>query len=485
MNKNNQSFPKNFLWGGATAANQLEGAWQQDGKGVSIADLMVAGSHNQPREITLTIDESKYYPSHEAIDHYNRYQEDIKLFSEMGFNIYRLSIAWSRIFPNGNDQKPNEEGLVFYDKLFAELKKYNIEPLVTIYHNELPANLIKEGGWANRKCIDYYLNLCNVLFDRYKDTVKYWITFNEINALTVPLGNWNHAGILNEGTKYFQDQKDNPTLRFQALHNQMVASAYAVEKGRKINPNFSFGSMICHITVYPLTCNPDDMLLAQREDQFRNCFCGDVMHKGSYPYYAKKYFEDHEIELDITEEDIEILKVGLCDFYSFSYYMSICKSSDPDSEKTDGNIMGGEKNPYLETSDWGWQIDPKGLRWTLHHVYDRYNVPIMITENGLGAADTLVDNQIHDEYRIAYFREHIRQMKLAIDEGVDLIGFTPWGCIDLVSCSTGEMEKRYGFIYVDKDNNGEGTLKRMKKDSFYWYQNIIKTNGKSVWLNEE
>lgn len=311
MRKEGKGFPKEFFWGGATAANQLEGAWNVDGKGPSISDLMSAGSHDNPRKITPELDPKEYYPSHEAIDHYYRYKEDIALFAEMGFKMYRLSIAWTRIFPNGDDKEPNEAGLKFYDDVFAELKKYNIEPLVTIYHNELPANLIKRNhGWASRECIDDYLRLCEVLFNRYKDVVKYWITFNEVNALTVPLGNWNHGGIIHPGTVYFEKQIDVPQLRFQALHNQLVASAIAVKRGREINPKFHFGSMICHITVYPLTCNPNDMLLAQKEDQFRNCFCGDVMHKGYYPYYAKKYFEDNDIELDIINEDIENLKEG-------------------------------------------------------------------------------------------------------------------------------------------------------------------------------
>ena len=476
-----KKFPKNFYWGGATAANQLEGAWNLDGKGPSIADYMTAGDHQNPRKISRELDENVYYPNHEAIDHYHYYKEDIKLFAEMGFKMYRMSIAWTRILPNGCDAKPNQKGLGFYDKIFAELKKYNIEPLVTIYHNDLPYHLVNRNhGWASRECIADYMHLCKILFSRYKNIVKYWIPFNEINALTVPLGNWNHGGIIHKDTIYFEQQQDEPSLRFQALHNQLVANAMAVKLGKEINPDFQFGSMICHITVYPSTCHPDDMLLAQKEDQFRNCFCGDVLHKGYYPYYAKKYFEDNAITLDVNDTDLKILTEGLCDFYSFSYYMTICKSANPKATQTSGNIMGGAKNPYLETSDWGWQIDPKGLRWTLNHVYDRYNVPIMITENGLGAKDSLEEGKIHDEYRISYIREHILQMKEAINDGVNLIGYMPWGCIDLVSCSTGEMEKRYGFIYVDKNNKGEGLLSRIRKDSFYWYQQVIATNAEKV-----
>ena len=427
----NKQFPPHFFWGGATAANQCEGAWNADGKGVSISDVMTNGTHLEPRRITPVIDEdSYYYPSHEAVDFYHHYKEDIALCAEMGFNIFRMSINWTRIFPNGDETEPNEKGLEFYDKVFAELKKYKIEPLVTIYHNENPFALThKCNGWASRECIEYYLRFCEVLFHRYKDVVKYWIPFNEINCLTT-------------------------------------------------KPQFHFGTMICHITVYPLTPHPDDVILTQQEDMMRNCFSADVQVKGIYPYYIKSYFEKNNIHFEITEQDLKDIAEGCVDFYSFSYYMSNCISSDANSAKVSGNVMGGAKNPYLKATDWNWQIDPKGLRYTLNHVYDRYGVPIMITENGLGAKDVLeADGSVHDDYRIQYIKEHIEQMKEAIGDGVDLIGYTPWASIDLVSVSTGEMEKRYGFIYVDKDNQGNGTLKRYKKDSFYWYQKVIQSNG--------
>lgn len=477
-----KSFPKNFLWGAASAANQCEGAWNTEGKGISISDVMTSGTHKEPRRITPVIDETKYYyPSHEAVDFYHHYKEDIALCAEMGFNVFRMSINWTRIFPNGNETEPNENGLKFYDDVFAELKKYNIEPLVTIYHNENPFQLTEEcNGWADRRCIDYYMNFCEVLFNRYKDVVKYWIPFNEINCLTTKLGNWNHAGILNEGTEYFTEQVDDPSKRFAALHHQFVASGRAVKLGKSINPDFQFGTMICHITVYPLTPNPDDILMTQQEDLMRNCFSGDVQVKGIYPYYIKRYFERNNIVFDITEQDLVDIKEGTVDFYSFSYYMSNCITAQKDAAQVSGNVMGGAKNPYLKATEWDWQIDPKGLRYTLNHIYDRYQVPIMVTENGLGARDTFVNGEIHDDYRIEYLRQHIEQMRLAIDDGVDLIGYTPWSTMDLVSVSTGEMEKRYGFIYVDKDNSGNGTMKRYKKDSFYWYKKVIETNGEEL-----
>ena len=472
-------FPENFLWGAATAANQVEGAWNLNGKGANLADAMVAGSHKNPRRITLDINEDKYYyPSHKAVEGYSHYKEDIKLFSELGLKVYRMSISWARIYPMGDEETPNEEGLNYYTEVFKELKKYNIQPLVTIFHNEMPLNLVKIGGWSNRKLIDYYVKFATTIMERYKDYVKYWIPVNEINDLTTGVGNWNHGGILNEGTEYFQDQKDDPNKRYQALHNQFVASAKTVLLGKQINPDFRFGTMICHITVYPLTPNPEDILLTQQEDQLRNRFSADVQIKGRYPYYMKKYFRDNNIVFECTDEDIEYIKNGPCDFYTFSYYMSNCITTNKDAAQVSGNIMGGAKNPYLKATEWDWQIDPVGLRYTLNHIYDRYNVPIMITENGLGARDVLTDdNQIHDDYRIEYYREHIKQMALAIDDGVELVGYTPWTAIDVISCSTGEMSKRYGFIYVDADDCGNGSYNRYKKDSFYWYQRCIKSNG--------
>ena len=475
-------FPQDFLWGAASAANQCEGAWNVEGKGVSISDVMTSGTHKSPRRITPTIDESKYfYPSHEAVDFYHRYKEDIALCAEMGFKIFRMSINWTRIFPQGNETVPNEAGLAFYDKVFAELKKYNIEPLVTIYHNENPFYLTGLcNGWQDRRCIDYYMNFCQVLFERYKDVVKYWIPFNEINCLTTKLGNWNHAGILHPGTEFFTDQVDEPSARFAALHHQFVASARAVKLGKSINPNFRFGTMICHITVYPLTCDPEDILLTQQEDMLRNCFSGDVQVKGIYPYYIRRYFERNGISFEITQQDLQDIKEGTVDFYSFSYYMSNCITGQKNTAQVSGNVMGGAKNPYLKATEWDWQIDPKGLRYTLNRVYDRYQVPIMVTENGLGARDVVEDGKIHDDYRIDYLRQHIEQMRLAIDDGVDLIGYTPWSTMDLLSVSTGEMAKRYGFIYVDRDDAGNGTQNRLKKDSFYWYQKVISSNGENL-----
>jgi 6-phospho-beta-glucosidase len=480
MNNNTYGFPEGFLWGGATAANQFEGGYKEGGKGLSTADVMTGGTHTIPRRITPEIDKEIHYPSHEAIDFYHRYKEDIKLFAEMGFKTFRMSIAWTRIFPNGDDAQPNEEGLKFYDNVFAELEKYNIEPLVTISHYEAPFNLAKKyNGWSDRRVIDFYVKYCETIFNRYKDVVKYWLTFNEINCLTLPFGTFLAGAIMPQGNGEITDASlDNAQIRFQALHHQFIASAKAVKLGHEINKDFKIGCMIAYMTNYPLTCNPEDIILAQQKDNLSNFLCSDVQVRGAYPGFAKRYFKENNINIIMEEDDEKILKEGCVDFYTFSYYMSFCVSADPNQEKVEGNIALGLKNPYLKASDWGWQIDPKGLRWTLNNIYNRYQIPLMVVENGLGANDIVEeDGSINDDYRIDYLREHIKEMREAVADGVNLIGYTPWGCIDLVSASTGEMKKRYGFIYVDKDNEGKGTLDRSRKKSFYWYKKVIETNG--------
>ncbi|ADL50783.1 glycoside hydrolase family 1 protein [Clostridium cellulovorans] len=478
-------FPERFLWGGATAANQFEGGWNKGGKGPSTADMMTGGTHTTARRITPVLEEETYYPSHEAVDFYGHYKEDIKLLGEMGFKVFRMSINWSRIFPKGYELEPNEEGLKFYDDVFDELRKYNIEPLVTISHYETPYGLTeKYNGWASREVIDCYVRYCETIFKRYKDKVKYWLTFNEINCLTMALGAFMSGGILvngKENSELSMNVKDNPQLRFQALHHQFIASAKAVKLGHQINSDFKIGCMIAYMTTYPNTCNPDDILLAQQKDQISNMLCGDVQVRGYYPKYATRFFEEKGIRIIMKQGDEEILKEGCVDFYSFSYYMSAVASADPNLEQVGGNLLGGVKNPYLKASDWGWQIDPKGLRYTLNHIYDRYQIPLMVVENGLGAVDVVeADGSINDQYRIDYLRDHILQMEEAVKDGVELIGYTMWGCIDLVSAGTGEMKKRYGFIYVDKDNEGNGTLERAKKKSFYWYKKVIETNGEDL-----
>lgn len=482
------SFPKKFMWGGAIAANQCEGAYRTDGKGLSTADMITGGSVNKPRMFTPTIIEDTYYPSHTAIDFYNNFKEDIALFGEMGFKVLRISINWTRIFPNGDDIEPNEKGLKFYDEVFDECHKYGIEPLVTLCHYEIPWNIVtKYKGFYSRKTIDLFVRYATTCFERYKDKVKYWITFNEINCGVMPTGGLSGLGLIqNEDLNRnepcsVEDLIDVPQERYEALHNQFVASAIAVKEGHRINPNFIIGCMICHITWYPHTCNPKDILACQEKDHIFNDFCGDVMVRGEYPNYIFPYFEKNNIDYSfITDEDKKIIKEGKVDMYTFSYYMTNCVTVDPNVEKVGGNLIGGAKNPYLKLSDWGWQIDPDGLHYTLNLLHDRYpHIPLMVVENGFGAVDKVEeDGSIHDKYRIDYLREHIKAMREAIDEGVPLIGYTTWGPIDIVSAGTGEMYKRYGFIYVNRHDDGTGNFSRRCKDSFYWYKKVIESNGK-------
>ena len=484
-------FPKDFLWGGATAANQFEGAWNVDGKGVSTSDCCTRGSLTSVRHVTYQTEdgqvESKImfgldapkgakfgafdgydYPSHEGIDFYHHYKEDIALFAEMGFKTFRMSINWTRIFPNGDDEQPNEKGLQFYEDVFKELKKYGIEPLVTLSHYETPIALTnKWNAWADRRTIDCFVRYAKTCFERYNGLVKYWLTFNEINCIS--FGGFMAAGVASR----------DPLMIANATRNQLLASALAVQEAHKVNPDMMVGNMIGYGASYPYTCNPEDVL-KQRKAQYNVDFYSDVQARGYYPNYKLKEYERANLDFELTKEDQEILANGTVDFITFSYYMSNCVSADPEVlANQKGNMLMGVKNPYLTESEWGWQIDPVGLRISLNDFYTKYRKPLMVVENGLGARDIVTeDGQIHDDYRIDYLRAHIEQMDKAINEdGVDLIGYTPWGCIDLVSASTGEMAKRYGFIYVDLQDDGTGDGKRMKKDSFYWYKKVIASNG--------
>ena len=476
------TFRKDFLWGGATAANQYEGAWNLDGKGPSVSDMCTNGSHTTPKRITPVFEEGTLYPSREATDFYHHYKEDIALFAEMGFKTFRMSINWTRIFPTGMEDEPNEKGLEFYDKVFDECHRYGIEPLVTISHYELPYALVEKcNGWEGRECIGYYVHYCETIFERYQNKVKYWLTFNEINAGTMPMGAVLSLGTIKGYSGPVTKVPDRPQERFQALHHQLVASAKVVKLAHDKYPQFKMGNMSIMATSYAYTCNPDDIIANQKNMQINNWYCADVQVRGAYPYFAKRYWKENGIDIKMEPDDEKTLREGTVDFFTFSYYMTSCISTDPANQPVDGNIIAGTKNPYLESSDWGWQIDPKGLRYTLNEVYSRYQIPVMVVENGLGAYDKKeADGSINDDYRIDYLRKHIEQMKEAVEDGVDLMGYTPWGCIDLVSASTGEMAKRYGFIYVEKYDDGTGDLSRKKKKSFDWYKKVISTNGEDL-----
>ncbi|MFR0586024.1 6-phospho-beta-glucosidase [Lactobacillus porci] len=470
----NKTFKDGFLWGGAVAAHQLEGAYQEGGKGLSIADLMTLGSRDQDRELTDVIEADKYYPNHVGNDFYHHYKEDIKLMAEMGFKAFRTSIAWSRIFPNGDDAAPNEAGLAFYDDLFDELLKYGIQPVITLSHFEMPLNLVKKyGGWSNRKLIAFFTHFAYVCFERYHDKVKYWMTFNEINNQT------NYESDIsvyeNSGIK-FKAGDDKQKLMYQAAHYELVASAQAVQIAHAIDPSLKVGCMLAFCPIYPASSKPEDILFAQRAMDTRLYF-GDVHVNGAYPNWLTAYFAEKGYDLDITDQDLEILKNGTVDYVAFSYYMSFTAKYNGHWDYREFSDL--VDNPYIKRNDWGWAIDPVGLRYALNWMTTRWHKPLFIVENGLGAYDQLTDDRkVHDDYRITYLRDHLLQMKKAvIDDGVDLIGYLPWGCIDLVSASTGEMKKRYGFIYVDEDDYGHGSFKRYPKDSFYWYKKVIASNG--------
>ncbi len=491
MEKTKRCFPEGFLWGGATAANQVEGGWKEGGKGLSVSDCARAHldkdvtnykAHNSVTskdiEEALATDDEVNYPKRHGADFYHHYKEDIRMFAEMGFKVYRMSIAWSRIFPNADDPEPNEEGLQFYDNVFDELRKYGIEPLVTMSHYEPPLNLLLNyQGWYSRETIGFFTRFVETICRRYKDKVKYWLTFNEVDSM---IRHPYTTGALIEDR--FPGMNFEEVI-FQAMHHQFVASALATKICHEIIPGSMVGCMLTKLTYYPYTCRPEDVLEAQQ--MMRSTYCySDTQVFGEYPAYLLSRFKNHGIHIHKEIGDDEIMKAYPVDFVSFSYYHSSCSAKDTsDLNLTAGNTINAIKNPYLKASDWGWQIDPTGLRISMVDLYDRYRKPLFIVENGLGAVDKVEeDGSIHDPYRIAYFKEHMKAILDAIEEdGVECLGYTSWGCIDIVSESTKQMSKRYGFIYVDCDDYGNGTYKRSKKDSFDWYKKVIETNGASLF----
>jgi len=482
------TFPNNFLWGGAIAANQAEGAWNVDGRGMSVADVASFRSDlslddyeghvaisSEVVQKAMDDPTDEYYPKRRGIDFYHRYKEDLALFAEMGFKALRVSIAWSRIFPTGEEQEPNEKGLAFYDSLFKEMKKHHIEPIVTLSHYEMPLALsVKYNGWVERKVIDDFVRFCNVCFHRYKEYVKYWLTFNEIDSIN--RHPFTTAGIIPDRCPQGKEEEQV----YQALHHQFVASALVTKDCHEIIPGSQVGCMLTKLTTYPNTCKPEDVEITLKKN-LQNYFYADVQVFGEYPRLTLKKLEKKGIRIRMEEGDLEILKENTVDYLSFSYYMSLTESAAEGLERAAGNTVTGVKNPYLPATDWGWQIDPVGLKISLLELYDRYRLPLIIVENGMGAKDVVEsDGSIHDDYRIDYFREHFRQMKEAVEEGVELFGYTSWGTSDIISAGTSQMSKRYGFIYVDQDDEGNGTLERKRKDSFYWYKKVIESNGEDL-----
>ncbi len=485
-------FPEGFLWGGAVAANQWEGGWNLGGRGPAMTDVTTGGSVKERRKITYiaadgthgtlnrheplpggahyAVLDEYHYPNHEAVDGYHHYKEDIALFGEMGFKQFRMSISWSRLFPTGLEKEPLKEGVEFYRDMFEEMHKNGIEPLVTIWHFDTPLYLEEHcGGWLNRETIDHFVRFATACFTEFKGLVHNWLTFNEINN-TMPDPVFRAGATDEEFAECCQH-----------LHYQFVASAKAVQIGHAIDPSNMIGCMICGICYYPATCDPADIIENRHRWEEKIFYCGDVQCKGYYPTFAKRIWKEHNVKLDITDEDLDDLARGTVDMYTFSYYMSQNVTTHKDVKIVGGNMSAGAKNPYLEYSDWGWSTDPSGLDYYLEMIYDRYELPIMVVENGLGAYDTVEeDGSIHDPFRIDYYRKHIKAMDKALENGVDLIGYTTWGCIDVVSAGTGEMRKRYGFIYVDMDDEGKGSMARSRKDSFYWYKKVIASNGEDL-----
>ncbi|MCU5774098.1 6-phospho-beta-glucosidase [Erwiniaceae bacterium BAC15a-03b] len=477
-----QQLPQDFLWGGAVAAHQVEGGWDQGGKGVSICDVLSGGAHGVDRVITDGVLPGYSYPNHQAVDFYSHYKQDIALFAEMGFKCFRTSIAWTRIFPDGDEQQPNEAGLQFYDDLFDELLKYNIQPVITLSHFEMPHHLVKEyGGWLNRKVVDFFVHYSEVVMKRYQAKVKYWMTFNEINNQRnwqYPLFGYCCSGVI------FNQQPNPEQAMYQTLHHQFVASAKVVKLGHQINPQFKIGCMLALVPLYPWSCHPDDVMFAQEAMRERHLF-GDVQLRGYYPSYILSEWARKGYQIEMEAEDQQTLREGSADYLGFSYYMSNAVQAAAKESTSDDAIAGFKgsvKNPHVQASEWGWQIDPVGLRYTLNAFYERYQKPMFIVENGFGAVDRVEANgEINDDYRIAYLQAHIAQMKKAvIEDGVDLMGYTPWGCIDCVSFTTGQYSKRYGFIYVDKHDDGSGSLARSRKKSFAWYKAVIASNGGNI-----
>ena len=488
------SFPKNFLWGGDISATQAEGGWNEGGKSPVEPDYYIGGDKNTmryayyktedgqigkvmqysgqlPEGAKYIFKEDEIYPNHFAADFYHHYQGDIALLGEMGFKALNLTISWARILPQGIKGGVNQEGVEFYRNVFLELKKYNIEPIVTMYKYDMPAFYVEEmGGWSNRQLIDEYVEFCKVCMTEYQGLVKYWITFNELNVLKVMLK-------INPFVT-----KDGYQRVYEELHHQMVAAAKVVKIGHSISSEYRIGCMIAGMFSYPFTCDPKDQIENQKVKQDNFYLFADTMMRGAYPSYAKRVMKEDGVTLNVSDEDKQTLLEGKADFFAYSYYCSSCVTTHKDeSQNGKGNLSAGLKNPYLEVSKWGWAIDPDGLKFSLHELYDRYQKPLLIVENGFGAIDKLEDDgTIHDPYRIEYHKAHIEKMKEAVEEGVDLFGYTMWSCIDLVSFSSGEMRKRYGFIYVDIDDEGKGTFKRYKKDSFYYYQKVCQSNGEEI-----
>ncbi len=483
MKKVPTGFPENFMWGGAVAACQIEGAYDVDGRGLSTSDIHAFDKHLDRAHIkkegggTLAAikaameDKESYFPKRHGIDFYHTYKEDLALMKEMGFRAFRTSISWSRIFPNGDEETPNEKGVEFYDRLIDEIKKDGMEPIITMSHYDIPLHLVTEyGGFANRKMIDFFVRYAEVLLKRYKGKVKYWIVCNQVNL--VPTVQFGSLGIYDDQAAPEKMEE----LMYQAVHNQFIAGAKVVALAKEIDPDAVMGTMVADGTAYPASCKPADVVMTMKKNRMQYFFT-DVQLRGEYPVFALRYFKDHDICIRMEDGDEELLKKNTMEFLAISYYYS----GIVDAEKNTMKPFDTCQNPYLDPTPWEWRADPLGFYNCLSQYWDRYEKPLMIAENGFGALDKVEeDGSIHDDYRIDYLRKHIAQLKECVKDGVEILAYLSWGPIDLVSSSSAEMSKRYGYIHVDLDDLGQGSGKRRKKDSFYWYQRVIETNGEEL-----
>lgn len=468
-----------ILWGGATSASQYEGGFT-DGKGLDTQDCRAylprtSNATTETRLLTQRqIEEAKkkdspyYYPFRVGTKGYEYGSADIELLKELDLDIYRLSISWSRLFPTGEEVEPNPAGVSYYDKVLNKLHNAGIKIFITIDHYAIPLNLVeKYGGWTSIKTVAAYMRFSSFLLHKWGAIVDYWLPINEINAGYFSPFN-GVALVKPENDEY------NYSDIFLSLHHQFIASAKTIKLGKELKVKGKFCAMISCFCYYPLTPKPEDNLELVENEEINQWYCMDVLAKGYYPYYAKPFFDKHNINFEISAADKELLRNNTCDVVTFSYYDSCICTADENKNQTAGNLVVTTKNPYLKATEWGWQIDPMGLRTTLHKIYDRYNKPVMISENGLGAKDVLTsDHKVHDQYRIDYFKAHFDQIIKAKEENVDVIAYIAWGIIDIVSAGSCEMDKRYGVVYVDADNKGQGTFKRYKKDSFEWYKHFI------------
>jgi 6-phospho-beta-glucosidase len=480
------TFPKDFLWGGAIAANQAEGAWREDGKGISVADvnrlkeeLPLEKRYNRDlstEDVRQALaDTEATYPKRFGIDFYRTYKDDLKLLAGTGMNAFRTSINWARIFPNGDDEKPNEAGLKFYDSLIDEIIKNNMRPLITISHYEFPINLaLNYNGWYDRRLIEFFTRFCEVVFERYKDKVLDWILVNQVNL--IKFESFNHLGVPSDKVTNLLEAK------YQAVHNELVACGRAIRIAKKINPHFNIGNMIYDDISYAASCKPEDVLATCKRNQMEYFF-SDIAIRGSYPGYALRYFDENNIHIEFGKDDEADLQ-NTIDFLAISYYYTMISDAQSVNQKDEPEIASHNNeypNPHIKQSAWGWGIDPIGMRIKLNYFWDRYQIPIVIAENGIGCFDKVeADGSVHDPYRIEYLRAHIEQLKEAIKDGVKITAYHPWGPIDIVSASSSEMDKRYGFIYVDLDNHGKGSGKRILKDSYHWYKEVVASNGENL-----